>query len=123
MCLYIKKAVATSAASTGLIQWVMSPYVTKITVPEPLSNDAVPKTLSIHTLSFTAKEHVTTVSTDSIEPATRIFTTWMVTDPNATGRIGEKSAKPKNLLYVHPELCEEGVMKNIVEKTGIGRGF
>jgi hypothetical protein len=47
----------------------------------------------------------------------------MVTDPNATGRIGEKSAKPKNLLYVHPELCEEGVMKNIVEKTGIGRGF
>ncbi|KAG1051990.1 hypothetical protein G6F43_005847 [Rhizopus delemar] len=118
-------AVATSAASTGLIQWVMSPYVTKITVPKQLEEGQVPKELTIHTLSFTAKDHTTTVPIESIEPASRIFTTWMITDPNqAIGRIGQKTVKPKSLLYVHPELCEEeGVMKHIVEKTGIGKGF
>ncbi|CAO3694089.1 unnamed protein product [Rhizopus stolonifer] len=118
-------AVVTSAASTGLIQWVMSPYVTKITVPEPLTEGELPKELTIHSLSFTAKDHTTTVPVGSIEPASRIFTTWMITDPSqAVGRIGQKTVKPKSLLYIHPELCEEeGVMKRIIEKTGIGRGF
>ncbi|KAI9264788.1 hypothetical protein BY458DRAFT_556720 [Sporodiniella umbellata] len=118
-------AVVTSAASTGLIQWVMSPYVTKITIPEPVAEGELPKELTIHSLSFTAKDHTTTVPVNSIEPASRIFTTWMITDPNqAVGHIGQKTAKPKSLLYVHPELCEEeGIMKRIVEKTGIGRGF
>ncbi|KAI8061867.1 uncharacterized protein B0P05DRAFT_581268 [Gilbertella persicaria] len=118
-------AVATSAASTGLIQWVMSPYVTKITVPHQLKEGELPKELTIHTLSFTAKDHATTVPLDTIEPATRIFTSWMINDLSlAKGRIGQKEAKPKALLYVHPELCEEeGIMKNIVEKTGIGKGF
>ncbi|CEG72531.1 hypothetical protein CU097_004957 [Rhizopus azygosporus] len=118
-------AVATSAASTGLIQWVMSPYVTKITVPKQPEEGQVPKELTIHTLSFTARDHTTTVPVDTIAPASRIFTTWMITDPSqAVGRIGEKTAKPKSLLYIHPELCqEEGVMKDIIEKTGIGQGF
>ncbi|CAO3685703.1 unnamed protein product [Rhizopus microsporus] len=118
-------AVATSAASTGLIQWVMSPYVTKITVPKQPEEGQVPKELTIHTLSFAARDHTTTVPVDTIAPASRIFTTWMITDPSqAVGRIGEKAAKPKSLLYIHPELCqEEGVMKDIIEKTGIGQGF
>lgn len=119
-------AVATSAASTGLIQWVMSPYVTKITIPKQVEQGQVPKELTIHTLSFTAKDHTTTVPVDAIEPASRIFTSWMINDPSlAKGSVGNKEAKPKTLLYVHPELCEEeqSVMKDIVEKTGIGRGF
>ncbi|KAI8347672.1 hypothetical protein BD560DRAFT_376982 [Blakeslea trispora] len=118
-------AVATSAASTGLIQWVMSPYVTKITIPKELKEGELPQELTIHTLSFTAKDHATTVPLDTIEPASRIFTSWMINDPSlAKGRIGQKEAKPKSLLYVHPELCEEeGMMKQIVEKTGIGKGF
>lgn len=103
----------------------MSPYVTKITVPEPLTEGELPKELTIHSLSFTAKDHTTTVPVELIEPASRIFTTWMITDPSqAVGRVGQKTAKPKSLLYIHPELCEEeGVMKHIIEKTGIGRGF
>lgn len=122
---FFLKAVATSAASTGLIQWVMSPYVTKITVPKQPEERQVPKELTIHTLSFTARDHTTTIPVDTIAPASRIFTTWMITDPSqAVGRIGEKTAKPKSLLYIHPELCqEEGVMKDIIEKTGIGQGF
>ncbi|OBZ86394.1 hypothetical protein A0J61_05556 [Choanephora cucurbitarum] len=118
-------AVATSAASTGLIQWVMSPYVTKITIPKELKEDELPEELTIHTLSFTAKDHATTVPLDAIEPASRIFTSWMISNPSlAKGRIGQKKASPKSLLYVHPELCEEeGIMKQIVEKTGIGKGF
>jgi hypothetical protein len=118
-------AVVTSAASTGLIQWVMSPYVTKITVPKMVKENELPKELTIHTLSFTAKDHATTVPLDAIGPASRIFTSWMITEPElAKGRIGKKSAKPKSLLYIHPELCEEeGIMKDIVEHTGIGKGF
>ncbi|KAI8985253.1 hypothetical protein BDB01DRAFT_905653 [Pilobolus umbonatus] len=118
-------AVITSAASTGLIQWVMSPYVTKITIPQPVAENELPTEMTIHTLSFTAKDMATTVPITAIEPASRIFTSWMINDPTlATGRIGKKEVKPKTLLYVHPELCEEeGIMKNIVEKTGIGRGF
>lgn len=118
-------AVVTSAASTGLIQWVMSPYVTKITIPKAVKGDELPEQLTIHTLSFTAKDHATTVPLSSIGPASRIFTSLMITEPElATGRIGSKPAKPKSLLYVHPELCEEeGIMKNIVEHTGIGKGF
>ncbi|KAI9361351.1 hypothetical protein BD770DRAFT_441373 [Pilaira anomala] len=118
-------AIVTSSASTGLIQWVMSPYVTKITMPSNTKEDELPKELTFHTLSFTARDHATTVSIDALGPASRIFTSLMVTDPElATGRIGPKVAKPKTLLYVHPELCEEeGIMKNIVEHTGIGKGF
>lgn len=103
----------------------MSPYVTKITIPKQVEQGELPKELTIHTLSFTAKDHTTTVPIDAIEPASRIFTSWMVNDPTlAKGRIGKKEAKPKSLLYVHPELCEEeGLMKDIVEKTGIGKGF
>ncbi|KAL0089422.1 hypothetical protein F4703DRAFT_1465654 [Phycomyces blakesleeanus] len=108
-------AIVTSAASTGLIQWVMSPYVTKITTtcPEP-----VPTQLTLHTLNFFAKEHKTTVPTDVLTPSTRIFTSWMVTDPTvAEGMVGNKPAKPKMLFYVHPELCEEpGTMKDIVDQ-------
>ncbi|KAI9482739.1 MAG: hypothetical protein EXX96DRAFT_498329 [Benjaminiella poitrasii] len=121
-------AVATSAASTGLIQWVMSPYVTKITIPEQ-PKDELPKALNIHTLSFTAKDYVTTVPVDSLGPASRIFTSWMVTDPSAAkGQIGKRTAKPRSLFYVHPELCvddekNDSIMKRIVEKTGIGKGF
>ncbi|PHZ13032.1 uncharacterized protein RHIMIDRAFT_251125 [Rhizopus microsporus ATCC 52813] len=119
---FVAKAALVGA---GLIQWVMSPYVTKITVPKQPEEGQVPKELTIHTLSFTARDHTTTVPVDTIAPASRIFTTWMITDPSqAVGRIGEKTAKPKSLLYIHPELCqEEGVMKDIIEKTGIGQGF
>jgi hypothetical protein len=119
-------AVVTSAASTGLIQWVMSPYVTKITIPQPLTEGELPKELTIHTLSFTAKDHATTVPLDNIEPASRIFTSWMINDLEvAKGRINNKEAKPKSLLYIHPELCEEEgtIMNKIVDKTGIGKGF
>lgn len=104
----------------------MSPYVTKITIPKEVEKGQVPKELTIHTLSFTAKDHTTTVPIDAIEPASRIFTSWMINNPEAAvGKIGSKSAKPKTLLYVHPELCdqEETVMKDIVDKTGIGKGF
>lgn len=103
----------------------MSPYVTKITIPKQVKQGELPEELTIHTLSFTAKDHTTTVPLDAIEPASRIFTSWMINDPTlAKGRIGKKEAKPKSLLYVHPELCEEeGLMKDIVEKTGIGKGF
>ncbi|KAI8975600.1 hypothetical protein BDF20DRAFT_836977 [Mycotypha africana] len=123
-------AIATSAASTGLIQWVMSPYVTKITVSSnelSATEDTLPKKLNVHTLSFTAKEIITTVPVAAIQPATRIFTSWMINDPSAaTARIGDKIVKPRTLLYVHPEVCEDeeaGVIKNVVNKTGIGKGF
>lgn len=114
-------AVATSAASTGLIQWVMSPYVTKIT-------QSSPDQVTLHTLSFLAKEHTTTVPVDALAPATRIFTSLMVQDPSqAKAQLvaSGKPAKPKTLFYVHPELCEEEgtPIKNIVDKTGIGKGF
>ncbi|KAI8137774.1 hypothetical protein BJV82DRAFT_674404 [Fennellomyces sp. T-0311] len=111
-------AVATSAASTGLIQWVMSPYVTKISQN---GNE-----LTLHTLSFLAKDHQTTVPVDSLAPATRIFTSLMVTDPSTvSAKVGGKAAKPKLLFYVHPELCdEEGTaIKAVIDKTGIGKGF
>ncbi|GAA5811038.1 hypothetical protein MFLAVUS_004467 [Mucor flavus] len=118
-------AIVTSSASTGLIQWVLSPYVTKITMPSNTKVDELPKELTIHTLSFTARDHATTVPLDAIGPASRIFTSWMITDPTlATGRIGAKTAKPKELLYIHPELCEEeGIMKSITDHTGLGKGF
>ncbi|KAI9492014.1 hypothetical protein BDB00DRAFT_466108 [Zychaea mexicana] len=111
-------AVATSAASTGLIQWVMSPYVTKISQN---GNE-----LTLHTLSFWAKDHQTTVPIDSLAPATRIFTSLMLTDPSkATAQVSGKPGKPKTLFYVHPELCEEDgtAIKAVIDKTGIGKGF
>ncbi|KAF7729670.1 hypothetical protein EC973_004043 [Apophysomyces ossiformis] len=113
-------ALATSAASTGLIQWVMSPYVTKIT-----KDTAKPNQLTIHTLNFFARDHATTVPIDALAPSTRIFTSLMVADQaQAIAQVRGKPAKPKALFYVHPELCEEeGEMKSIVEKTGIGKGF
>ncbi|ORX60486.1 hypothetical protein DM01DRAFT_1342954 [Hesseltinella vesiculosa] len=115
-------AVATSAASTGLIQWVMSPYVTKITTDQPNN----PTELNIHTLSFLAKDHVTKVPVDALVPSTRIFTSLMVADPtNVQGSIQGKPTKPKELFYIHPELCEEDgtAIKKIVDQTGIGKGF
>ncbi|KAI9250136.1 hypothetical protein BDA99DRAFT_522929 [Phascolomyces articulosus] len=113
-------AVATSAASTGLIQWVMSPYVTKI------SQNNTNNELTIHTLSFLAKDHQTKVPVESLGPATRIFTSLMVMDPStATAQVGGKPTKPKTLFYVHPELCEEedSAIKTVIDKTGIGKGF
>ncbi|KAI7860591.1 hypothetical protein BDC45DRAFT_530176 [Circinella umbellata] len=107
-------AVTTSAASTGLIQWVMSPYVTKISQ----TNDE----LTIHTLSFLAKDHQTKVPIESLGPASRIFTSLMVMDPSkASGQVNGKAAKPKSLFYVHPELCEEenSAIKAVIDKTGI----
>ncbi|KAI9319608.1 hypothetical protein BX666DRAFT_1852740 [Dichotomocladium elegans] len=114
-------AVATSAASTGLIQWVMSPYVTKITQESP-------DTITLHTLSFLAKEHSTTVPINALAPASRIFTSLMITDPaHVSAKLEQsgKPTKPKMLFYVHPELCEEEgtPIKEIVDKTGIGKGF
>ncbi|KAG0175251.1 hypothetical protein DFQ30_010340 [Apophysomyces sp. BC1015] len=114
-------ALVTSAASTGLIQWVMSPYVTKIT-----TNSATnPSKLTIHTLNFFARDHATTVPVDALAPSSRIFTSLMVTDQaQVIAQVRGKPAKPKALFYVHPELCEEeGAMKTIVDKTGIGKGF
>ncbi|ORZ12278.1 hypothetical protein BCR42DRAFT_356274 [Absidia repens] len=115
-------AVATSAASTGLIQWVMSPYVTKIT-----TNDASdPKELTIHTLSFLAKDHTTKVPVDSLAPSSRIFTSLMVSDvEKSKGFVNGQAAKPKALFYIHPELCEEEgtSIKKVVDQTGIGQGF
>lgn len=115
----VTAAIATSAASTGLIQWVMSPYVTKITTPDS-------KHLTFHTLNFFAKEHQTIVPVEALGPATRIFTTMMVTNMDeAKGQVAGKPAKPKSLFYIHPELCEEEgtAIKSIVDKTGIGKGF
>ncbi|KAG2217866.1 hypothetical protein INT45_012781 [Circinella minor] len=111
-------AVTTSAASTGLIQWVMSPYVTKISQ----TNDE----LTIHTLSFLARDHQTKVPIESLGPASRIFTSLMVMDPSkASGQVNGKAAKPKSLFYVHPELCQEenSAIKAVIDKTGIGKGF
>ncbi|KAI7867990.1 hypothetical protein BDF14DRAFT_1798457 [Spinellus fusiger] len=115
-------AVATSAASTGLIQWVMSPYVTRITTT---CTHPVPTHITLHTLNFFAKEHQTTVPVHNLEPSTRIFTSWMVTDPTqAISMVKNKPAKPKLLFYVHPELCEEpSTMRSIVDEVGIGKGF
>ncbi|KAI9304436.1 hypothetical protein BJ944DRAFT_163580 [Cunninghamella echinulata] len=115
-------AIATSGASTGLIQWVMSPYVTKITADNTLE----PKELEIHTLSFLAKDHVTKVSVNALQPSSRIFTSLMVSDlSQATGYIKDKSVKPKSLFYIHPELCEEegSSIKKVIDQTGIGQGF
>lgn len=111
-------AIATSAASTGLIQWVMSPYVTKITQTQP-------DQITLHTLNLLAKEHQTTVPVTALAPSTRIFTTWMVTDPEAAkATVAGRPAKPKSLFYIHPELCEEeSEIKSIVDKVGVGQGF
>ncbi|KAI8331754.1 hypothetical protein BC941DRAFT_456092 [Chlamydoabsidia padenii] len=113
-------AIATSAASTGLIQWVMSPYVTKITT----TNDG--KDLTIHTLSFLAKDHTTKVPVDALMPSSRIFTSLMVSNvEQAKGWVNGQPAKPKAMFYVHPELCEEegSSIKKVVDQTGIGQGF
>ncbi|CAO3623614.1 unnamed protein product [Cunninghamella blakesleeana] len=100
----------------------MSPYVTKITA----DSTSEPKELNIHTLSFLAKDHVTKVPVNALEPSSRIFTSLMVSDlAQANGSIKEKSVKPKSLFYVHPELCEEegSAIKKVVDQTGIGKGF
>ncbi|KAI8384619.1 uncharacterized protein BYT42DRAFT_484701, partial [Radiomyces spectabilis] len=113
-------AVVTSAASTGLIQWVMSPYVTKITTDAEHVND--PTKVTIHTLSFLAKDHATQVPVEALGPSSRIFTSLMVTDAAAAaGKIGGDKTKPKMLFYVHPELCQEGTMKTLTDKTGLGQ--
>ncbi|KAI8092725.1 uncharacterized protein BX664DRAFT_293978 [Halteromyces radiatus] len=115
-------AIATSAASTGLIQWVMSPYVTKITT----NNASDPKELTIHTLSFLAKDHITKVPVNALVPSTRIFTSLMVSDMEQTkGFINNKSAKPKALFYIHPEICQDegSSIKKVIDQTGVGQGF
>lgn len=84
----------------------MSPYVTEATVSSANSN-----LINLHTLNVLAQEHVTTVHVDALQPSTRVFTNLMINEGKigeAQGRIGEKSVKPKQLFYVHPETCESG---------------
>ncbi|RUS26663.1 hypothetical protein BC938DRAFT_484290 [Jimgerdemannia flammicorona] len=112
----------TSAASTALIHWVMSPYVAKITVPTNPA-DTTPTTLNLHTYTWTSRKHVTTVPVSLLEPSTRVFTTWSVHGGDAAeGRVGHRNVKPKTLFYVHPELCEEGVICEVARKVGSAGG-
>jgi hypothetical protein len=100
----------------------MSPYVTKITTTDA----ANPKELTIHTLSFLAKDHSTKVPVDALAPSSRIFTSLMVSDVDQSkGWVNGQPSKPKALFYVHPELCEEEgtAIKKVVDQTGIGQGF
>src|SRR4051812_9010316 len=107
----------------------MSPYVSKITVPlnptaNPTADFTAPSTLNLYTYSWTSREHVTTLPISSLEPSTRVLTTWRVRDmATAVARVGGRPAKPKRFFYVHPELCKEGAIMRVVEKVGIGKGF
>ncbi|RUS17305.1 hypothetical protein BC937DRAFT_90149 [Endogone sp. FLAS-F59071] len=123
----VSAALFTSSASTGLIHWIMSPYVAKITVPlnptiAHTSEPTAPPILNLHTYTWTSREHVTTLPTSSLEPSMRVFTTWAVRDiTTAVGRVGGRAAKPKRIFYVHPELCKEGVMKVVAEQVAVGK--
>lgn len=105
-------ALFTSASSTGLINWVMSPYVTKATTsPEQ------PDMINLHTLNVIAQEHITSVPITALQPSTRVFTTIMINEGKigqAQGRIGEKIVKPKQLFYVHPETCQSGPLHEAI---------
>ncbi|OZJ06208.1 hypothetical protein BZG36_00839 [Bifiguratus adelaidae] len=108
-------ALFTSMASTGLIHWVMSPYVSKMTADDA----SKPETINLHTYSMTARELVTTVPVSALQPSTRIFTSWMVSDPSrAKGMLAKsgKAMKPKHMFYVHPELCQEDPLKSLVNR-------
>jgi hypothetical protein len=96
----------TSISSTALINWVMSPYVTKATI-----SSADSKIINLHTLNVLAQEHITTVPVAALEPSDRVFTTLMINERKlgeAQGRVSGKSVKPKQLFYVHPETCQSG---------------
>ncbi|KAG2175564.1 hypothetical protein INT43_001211 [Umbelopsis isabellina] len=108
----VGSALFTSASSTGLINWVMSPYVTKATTsPEQ------PGMINLHTLNVIAQEHVTIVPITALQPSTRVFTTIMINEgkmSQAQGRIGEKIVRPKQVFYVHPETCQSGPLHDAI---------
>ncbi|KAI9286127.1 hypothetical protein BC943DRAFT_277170 [Umbelopsis sp. AD052] len=106
----VASALFTSVSSTALINWVMSPYVTKATM-SPSDADSI----NLHTLNVFAQEHITTVPIQDLQPSTRVFTTIMINEgkiEEATGRVGGKIVKPKQVFYVHPEICHDGPLSN-----------
>jgi hypothetical protein len=103
-------ALFTSISSTALINWVMSPYVTKATTSPTDAN-----TINLHTLNIFAQDHITTVPVQDLQPSTRVFTTIMINEAKiseAQGKIGEKIVKPKQIFYIHPEICQNGPLSN-----------
>lgn len=73
--------------------------------------------INLHTLNVIAQEHVTSVPVTALQPSTRVFTTIMINEgklSQAHGRIGEKTVKPKQMFYVHPETCQSGPLHDAI---------
>ncbi|CAG8494619.1 7512_t:CDS:2 [Dentiscutata erythropus] len=119
--------ISTSAASTGLIHWCVSPYVSRIyhnlssknnhenEKSEKVTTSITPDSfLTFETLNLFGKPHFTTLQVKSLEPSTRIFTNWKVKkqfENNIFGlTMSEKKTNAKRLFYIHPEIRENNLM-------------
>ena len=87
------------------IHWALSPYVTRITIPLAVAiTPLAPITpLTLHTLSLMARETQNVVELGDLVPSERVFTTWAM-------RGGKKK-----LFYVHPEMCGEGIVREVAK--------
>src|SRR5581483_11725625 len=79
--------------------------------------------LTFETLNLFCSSNFTTLPVKSLEPSFRFFTTWKVNklyekEVNALTKKG-KQLKPKDLFYVHSELCDNKVMQEVINKVGI----
>ncbi|CAG8492273.1 9522_t:CDS:2 [Paraglomus brasilianum] len=107
-------ALFTSTASTLAIHWCLSPYVARVSVPKPSLGQVptlTPDTpITFETLSLTARPVYTTVPLRSLEPSTRMFTTWKVKKEcehmiQARNKKGKRAAGQKT-FFLHLELLE-----------------
>ncbi|RKP22839.1 hypothetical protein SYNPS1DRAFT_25248 [Syncephalis pseudoplumigaleata] len=77
-------ALITSLSSTGIIHYVLAPYVTQITLPH-VSTEAAPEAiepitedtqLSIDTLTFFGQPRRTHIRAGELLPSKRVFSSW-----------------------------------------------
>ncbi|KAF8939665.1 hypothetical protein BGZ58_009064 [Dissophora ornata] len=134
-------AVATSGASTALVQWCLGSYVRKITIPNPPTTTSSQKDeastsgsgsdititrstpVSFETLSFLGGKRITTVKVSDLEPSSAPFSTIRIRAGqgsvvrNGRGRILSNGNQLKKRFYLHAELMEEEPLRTIMAET------
>ncbi|KAF9974923.1 hypothetical protein BGZ73_001584 [Actinomortierella ambigua] len=120
-------AVATSGASTALVQWCLGSYVRKITIPKATPSTTATTAdvdlstpVSFETLSFWGGMRTTTVRVGDLEPSSAPFSTIRIREGresqvhNGKGKLVSQGTKLKKRFYLHTEVAEEEPLRSIM---------
>ena len=112
MVILIILVASNSGLSTGLIQYCVNPYITKIEIPESQINEADPL-IRLSTLTFLGRQHITDVkASDLTISKSRPFSSWTLkkdaaSDQRVAKKIGFLPKFKRSFFYVHTGLMQD----------------